>query len=88
MSSDPSDLSSGISVGSGSQCLLHVYLDSCSDLEQKGKMPSPMVEMWVGGGECEGMQASWPQHHTLSPVFEQGFVFLVNRYAIRNVFIL
>jgi len=78
VSSDPSDLSSGISVGSGSQCLLHVYLDSCSDLEQKGKMPSPMVEMWVGGGECEGMQASWPQHHTLSPVFEQGFVFLVN----------
>ena len=78
VSSDPCDL---VMTGHGtSACLLHVYLDSCKDLAQKGaKVPSPMVEMRVGGGGEGCEHTSWPQQHTQDPVFQQGFVFLVNR---------
>jgi len=56
------------------KCLLHVYLDSCKDLGQQGKKPSPLVEFNVGTGP---VQSSWAKQHTLEPAFEQGFVLLV-----------
>merc|ERR1719376_130753 len=74
VSSDASDVASS-GPEDQAKCLLHVYLDSCKDLEQRGKMPSPLVEMNVG---TDLVQSSWPQQHTLDPAFEQGFVFLVN----------
>ena len=63
--------------------MLHVYLDSCKNLEQlSSKKPSPIVEMSIGSGEECSKQISRLRSHNLQnlePVFEQGFGFLVNR---------
>ena len=83
VSNDPKDLPTSSSPDGVTQCLLHIYLDSCKNLEQKGaKEPSPIVEMSIGsGGECSKQVSRLRSHNlqTFSPVFEQGFVFLVNR---------
>ena len=74
VSNDPQDIDD-FGTDDLAKCLVHVYVDSCKDLVQKGKKPSPIVDMKVGAGP---KQSTWTQAHTLDPVFEQGFVFLVN----------
>jgi len=56
------------------KCLLEVFVDSCKGLHEKTKKPCPIVVMDVGGKDN---QSTWAQNHTIDPVFEQGFIFLV-----------
>jgi len=57
------------------QCLIHIFVDSCSGLGDPGDPSyntSPMVELFNGRDN----QRSWPQYYNNDPVIEQGFVML------------
>ena len=60
------------------QCLIHIFVDSCSGLGDPGDPSyntSPMVELFNGRDN----QRSWPQYYNNDPVIEQGFVMLSRR---------
>ena len=57
------------------KCILQVFIDSCSDLVERSKKPSPFVSINVGRRQEKRTKAQW---HTTDPIFEEGFAFLVN----------
>ena len=66
------------------KCLLEIFIDSCKGLTEKTKKPCPIVVMDVGGKDN---QSTWAQNHTIEPVFEQGFIFLVKNPDTDNLHI-
>ena len=73
VSNDREDIDKMIGEGL-TKCLLEIFIDSCKGLVEKTKKPCPIVVMDVGGKDN---QSTWTQNHTIDPVFEQGFIFLV-----------
>ena len=68
------------------KCLLHVYIDSCHNLQspatkyKESSKPSPFVELNIGNNVES--QKTYPELFTNDPVFEKGFTFtVINPYS-------
>ena len=68
------------------KCLLHVYIDSCHNLQspatkyKESSKPSPFVELNIGNNVES--QKTYPESFTNDPVFEKGFTFtVINPYS-------